>query len=267
MTSPATTVAPASTLYLWRQRTLYLGRIGRLAPLSNGAHTLLFGLEEQIPLTVDGQTFSACSYLIPAGIRFSADSLGQRFACCFLDPLGKDWLFHRPAMAAESCGIYRDSCREAQQLEMLRALHDGQAEAAQAYARLQDVIFPDDAEPVAGFEPDSRIARVVELIRSDPADNLSNEALAEQVGLSGDRLQRLFKQTTGIPIRRYRLWHRLFVTSSMMAMGSTLTDAALAAGFSDSSHLTHVFKSMLGMSPSAVLRRSRQVRILLGGDN
>ena len=54
---------------------------------------------------------------------------------------------------------------------------------------------------------------LLELIRADPADNLSNEALAEQVGLSGDRLQRLFKQTTGIPIRRYRLWHRLFVTS------------------------------------------------------
>lgn len=263
----ASSQVSASTLYLWRQRTLYLGQLGHVSSMSQGAHTLLFGLDEPIPLTVDSQTFSARSYLIPAGSAFSADSRGKRIGCCFLDPLGKDLLFHLPAMAAESCGIYRDSRREADQLEMLCALHDGQAEAAEAYARLPGVIFPDDAELVAGFEPDARIARVVELIRSDPADNLSNEALAEQVGLSGDRLQRLFKQTTGIPIRRYRLWHRLFVTSSMMAMGSTLTDAALAAGFSDSSHLTHVFKSMLGMSPSSVLRRSRQVRILLGGDN
>lgn len=267
MTSPATSAVPASTLYLWRQRTLYLGQIGRLTPLSHGAHTLWFGLDDHISLTVDGQTFAARSYLIPAGITFCADARGKRIGCCFLDPLGKDLRFHVPAMTAQSCGVYRDSRREADQLEILCALHEGQAEAAQAYARLQGLIFPGDAERVAGFEADARIDRVVELIRSDPADNLSNEALAEQVGLSGDRLQRLFKQTTGIPIRRYRLWHRLFVTSSMMAMGSTLTDAALAAGFSDSSHLTHVFKSMLGMSPSAVLRGSRQVRILLGGDN
>ena len=102
------------------------------------------------------------------------------------------------------------------------------------------------------------------MIRADPADNISNDELAARVGLSGARLQRLFKESTGIPIRRYRLWHRLFVTSSMMAMGSTLTDAALAAGFSDSSHLTHVFRSMLGMKPSMVLRRSRDMRILVG---
>ncbi|MED5388987.1 MAG: AraC family transcriptional regulator [Pseudomonadota bacterium] len=267
MTSTTTPVTAPSTLYLWRQRTLYLGRIGRVDPLSQGAHTLLFGLDGEIPLTVEGCRYAARSYLIPAGVTFSAHSGGRRIACCFLDPLGKDLRFHMPAMTAQACGIYRGGSREAEQLSVLRRLHDAQAEAADAYTQLQGVVFAEDAQVVVGFEPDARIARVVELIRQDPADNLSNEALAAQVGLSGDRLQRLFKQATGIPIRRYRLWHRLFVTSSMMALGSNLTDAALAAGFSDSSHLNHVFKSMLGMSPSTVLRRSRQVRILMGGDH
>ena len=181
MTLSAKTGLPASTLYLWRQRTLYLGRIERLSSHSQGAHTLLFGLDDVIPLTVEGQTFSARSYLIPAGALFSAESLGKRIACCFLDPLGKDLLFHAPTMTAEGCGVYRDSGREADQLEMLRTLHDGATEAAEAYARLRGLVFPGDSEPVAGFEPDARIARVVELIRADPADNLSNEALAEQV--------------------------------------------------------------------------------------
>ncbi|MCG8392063.1 MAG: AraC family transcriptional regulator [Pseudomonadales bacterium] len=259
-------VKTAATLYLWRQRTLYLGHIGRLSSLSQGAHTLLLGLDEEIPLTVSGQHFRARSYLIPAGVTFSADSRGKRIACCFLDPLGKDLLFHAPAMTAHKSGIFLNSSRQAIQLQTLHELYREEADAGRAYSVLEDRLFPAQNTNVEGFEPDERIAAVVEQIRSDPAENLSNEALAEQVGLSGDRLQRLFKQATGIPIRRYRLWHRLFVTSSMMAMGSTLTDAALAAGFSDSSHLTHVFKSMLGMSPSAVLRRSRHVRILVGGD-
>lgn len=255
-----------ATLYLWRQRTLYLGPLDYFSSLAQGAHTLLFGLDDEIPLTFSGENFRARSYLIPAGRAFSADSRGQRLACCFLDPLGKDLLFHSPTMTAHESGIFLNSSHEAIQLQILHELYRDGASAGPAYRALEGRLFPADSTSVEGFEPDERIAAVVELIRSDSAENLSNEALAEQVGLSSDRLQRLFKQATGIPIRRYRLWHRLFVTSSMMAMGSTLTDAALAAGFSDSSHLTHVFKSMLGMSPSAVLHRSRHVRILVGGD-
>ncbi|EKF75809.1 transcriptional regulator [Alcanivorax hongdengensis A-11-3] len=257
-------VKTAGTLYLWQQRTLYLGYISRLSSLSQGANTLLFGLDDVIPLKVGGLQLEARSYLVPAGARYSADSLGKRIACCFLDPLGKDMLFHSPAMAEHESGISFGSMHEASQLHTLQTLYRDQADAGQAYRALEGQLFPEECTRVEGFEPDARIAEVVALIRSDPSENLSNEALAQRVGLSGDRLQRLFKQTTGIPIRRYRLWHRLFVTSSMMAMGATLTDAALAAGFSDSSHLAHVFKSMLGMSPSTVLRRSRHVRILVG---
>ncbi|MDX1804086.1 MAG: AraC family transcriptional regulator [Alcanivorax sp.] len=255
-----------STLYLWPQRTLYLGYIGRLSSLSQGAHTMLFGLDGDIPVTVGEATFEVRSYMIPAGVTFSADSLGGRIGCCFLDPLGRDFLFHRPLMASQQAGIYMASAREAEQLAALQAVFERAEGAGPAYRQLTGVLFPGEQDEVVGFRPDQRIARVISLIRSDPANNLSNEALAEQVALSVDRLQRLFKEVTGIPIRRYRLWHRLFVTSTLMAMGSTLTDAALTAGFSDSSHLNHVFKSMLGMTPSMVLRRSRQVRILVGED-
>lgn len=257
---------PVSTLYLWRQRTLFLGEIGQLKPLSPGAHTLLLGLDAPLALSIEGKQFHARSYLIAAGTEVEAQTEGQRIACCFLDPLGRDWRFHQAHMRQQEGGVATDASNEEALLTALTALCHSAVSGQEAYPRLQGLLFPSEEEAVAEFDADPRIAHVVELIRSDPADNLSNEALAEQVGLSGDRLQRLFKQSTGIPIRRYRLWHRLFVTSTMMAMGSTLTDAALAAGFSDSSHLTHVFKSMLGMSPSYVLRRSRYIRILAGGD-
>lgn len=99
-------VNPSNVLYLWPLRTLYIGQLGRLSPMSQGAHALMFALDA---------------------------------------PLSE---------------------------------------------------------------------RVVDMIRADPADNISNDELA--------------------------------------------------AGFSDSSHLTHVFRSMLGMKPSMVLRRSRDMRILVG---
>ena len=51
-----------------------------------------------------------------------------------------------------------------------------------------------------------------------------------------------------------------------MGFVMSLTDASIQAGFSDSSHFNHTFRSMLGMKPSFVLKRSEQIKILSGGD-
>jgi len=257
-------VMPPSTLYLWRLRTLYVGYLERRITFSAGAHTFLLGLEDDVLLEVNGETFRARTLLLPAGISFSADSQGKQIGCCFLDPLGRDYLFHQRLMQRHESGFYSVSALQDKQLSVLTQAYRDSLEADQVYALLADLLFPAADTTVAGFMPDARIARIIELIRSDPAQNYSNEDLARHVGLSGARLQRVFKEATGIPIRRYRLWHRLFVTSTMMSMGSSLTDAALTAGFSDSSHLSHVFQSMLGMPPSAMLSHSRQNRVLVG---
>ena len=259
-------LSPSATLYLWPQRTLYLGFIGPLSALTQGAHTLLVGLDDAIPFTVGAQTVTAGCALVPAGLTFSAEAGEGRIACWFLDPLGRDLRFHQSRMHRDPSGLYLPVEPMEEARKLLVGLFETEALANQAYTALQGVLFPAESDVVLGFEFDERVRVVIERIRQDPTDNLSNDALAETVGLSGDRLQRLFKDATGIPIRRYRLWHRLFVTSTMMAMGSSLTEAALAAGFSDSSHLTNVFRNMLGMSPSTVLRRSRQIRILVGSE-
>jgi len=264
MTDPAP--KKASTLYLWPLRTLYIGEMSALPPVSMGAHALLFGLEHALTVNVGGKALSQRSFLVSAGTTVSGDPGGQRVACCFLDPLGRDYAWLRPRMAASESGVYWGDPMLPEQLAALAVIDDQGLAAADSYRHLTDVLFPSPQQPVDEHRVDERIARVVELIRADPANNISNDELGASVALSGTRLQRLFKQTTGVPIRRYRLWHRLFVTASMMSMGSTLTDAALAAGFSDSSHLNHVFKSMLGMKPSLVLRRSRTMRILVGAD-
>ena len=78
------------------------------------------------------------------------------------------------------------------------------------------------------------------------------------------RLTQLFRQKIGIPIRRYRQWHRLFVTCVGVTRGMNLTDAAVNAGFTDSAHFSHTFRSIVGMSPSAALAQSRGIRLFAG---
>lgn len=57
-----------------------------------------------------------------------------------------------------------------------------------------------------------------------------------------------------MPFRRYVLWLRLRRAVREVAAGANLTEAAVSAGFSDSAHLSRVFRATFGLPPSALLR-------------
>ena len=74
--------------------------------------------------------------------------------------------------------------------------------------------------------------------------------VAARVGVSTSRLTHLFTDQVGIPLRRYVLWLRLQIAITRVQAGDDLTDAAHAAGFADSAHLTRTCRDMFGLPPS-----------------
>lgn len=78
--------------------------------------------------------------------------------------------------------------------------------------------------------------------------------LAGELGLSTGHLSHLMADHIGMPFRRYVLWLRLLAATKAMGQGSTLTEAAHAAGFADSAHLNRTFRRMFGIAPSEVSR-------------
>ena len=54
--------------------------------------------------------------------------------------------------------------------------------------------------------------------------------------------------------RRYLLWLRLQDAVRELAAGAPATDAAHAAGFADSAHLSRTFRRMFGITPSDLAR-------------
>ena len=64
------------------------------------------------------------------------------------------------------------------------------------------------------------------------------------------RLQHLFRDQVGVPIRRYLLWHRYLTALSLLADGASVTHAAHAAGFADSAHLTRTAVRLNGFTPT-----------------
>ncbi|UUY06971.1 helix-turn-helix domain-containing protein [Pseudomonas sp. J452] len=250
-------------LYLWDKRTFHLSQFHQPLQLSQAAAMLLFGLDGPLYLESQGCSVVCHSALLPAGLDLSVDSRSSRVAICYLDVFGEDFALLAPRMAFCQASVLHGLDSEAACIQRFDELHRSSASPELLYAWMDELINPQQQVP-GGFSLDARIVRTIELIKADVSCNQSIDYLAEQVGLSVPRLTQLFRQKIGIPIRRYRQWHRLFVTSVGVARGMSLTEAAVAAGFTDSAHFSHTFRSIIGMTPSAVLAHPQGVRLFAG---
>ena len=107
-----------------------------------------------------------------------------------------------------------------------------------------------------GTSQDERVLRVEQMVSSMPPIEVSIELLAAEVCLSVSRLRAMFRNATGIPLYRYILWNKIrFATNRIMA-GDSVNDAAMEAGFADSSHYHKMMVQVFGMSPSKFLKEN-----------
>lgn len=106
---------------------------------------------------------------------------------------------------------------------------------------------------------DPRIGVLLAQMHLQPEQSFSGRDLAQTISLSESRMQHLFKQQVGIPIRRYILWMKLRHVLELTLEGSTLTEAAHAAGFADSAHFSRTFKAMFGIPPSFLMKPSARL--------
>ena len=97
-----------------------------------------------------------------------------------------------------------------------------------------------------------QLARVVRHIEGRLPSRLTNSRLASLVGLSEDYFARAFKVCTGCPPHAYVVTRRIERAKSLM-LGSNLplSQIAVATGFSDQSHLSRSFRTLVGVAPAS----------------
>lgn len=104
----------------------------------------------------------------------------------------------------------------------------------------------------ASLSIDPRLQGVMDAL-SQPGDERPMPELAREAGLSPQRLRALAQEQLGMPLARWRIWQRFGLTAKAVAGGSSLADAALAAGFADQAHLSRQMREMFGVPPSQLL--------------
>jgi len=121
---------------------------------------------------------------------------------------------------------------------------------------LIDKILKSLSREIGITSADNRIVLIEQTISTLHPENISLKSLAEMVYLSESRLRSLFKHVTGTPLHRYILWNKIrFATNRIMA-GDSINQAAIEAGFTDSSHLHKMMVKMFGKSPSGFLKNN-----------
>jgi AraC family transcriptional regulator len=101
-----------------------------------------------------------------------------------------------------------------------------------------------------------QLARVDGHIERRLASRLTNAGLASLVRLSEDHFARAFKVSIGCSPHAYVVARRIERAKSLMTgTNLPLSQIAVAAGFSDQSHLSRCFRDTVGAAPASWRRR------------
>ena len=99
----------------------------------------------------------------------------------------------------------------------------------------------------------AKVAEIVRAMQADPMRRVSQDELVRCLDMERTRALRCFKAATVLTFRRFKLWSALQHAALRMAERELVRTAAMDAGFADTAHLSRVFSSMFGLSPSVAI--------------
>jgi AraC-like DNA-binding protein len=106
------------------------------------------------------------------------------------------------------------------------------------------------APQARGGLPPGAMRRVREYVDAHLGESMDLAELASIAGLSVFHFARQFKQSAGVTPHHYLVQRRIERAQDMLARTDlALSEIAVAAGFSDQSHLSRHFRQMLGTTP------------------
>jgi AraC-like DNA-binding protein len=92
---------------------------------------------------------------------------------------------------------------------------------------------------------------------------ISRADLARHVAITERYLTYCFRQEMGIPPTTYLNRYRVKCAKNLLEQGKmSITEVALAVGFSDASYFNRVFRQEVGVAPGAYQRGERKNRMV-----
>ncbi len=138
--------------------------------------------------------------------------------------------------------------------DLPRSCGGGDREARIVALMIDEIDRSPDAACAISMPSDPRLTRICEAILLDPGDPRDLDAWASLAAMSRRTLTRRFRQETGISLAAWQRQIRLIKASTMVATGSSITQASLEVGYGSPTAFTAMFTRTLGASPRRSLR-------------
>src|SRR5262249_32715353 len=249
------------SLYIWPDGILLVGEHVRSEPHRHFTASLFFALSGSLRLRVESPAgwCETRGALIGPNVRQELDARGCRLVILQIDPETDAYARVARRLLFGSVHMLSGALVDALSTRAGAMLRDPGFSAA----RLWDLALTLVGGPArARCHLDPAIEQVLDRLKREVLSPPTAAQLARTAGLSEGRLLHLFSDEVGVPLRRYILWLRLRQVIYAWALTRSLTDAAHAAGFADSAHLSRTFRSMYGIRPSDVLRSDGRVALV-----
>lgn len=228
------------TLFLWQDHWQILGQ---LMPNRSHRHisaSLLVGLDRPFRLAVDGKWRETHAALVVPDVPQALDPGDARIWSVQLDPDSVHWRsLKRIAAGMASVDL---------PLSGVDLPDPGENNCEAMASALAAVVAQSGHAPVA---LDDRITAICGTLRSELPERLELGSLAQSVGLSSSRLTHLFRQETGVPLRRFLLHLKINRALAFWEPGKSVSRLATEAGFYDQPHLVRTARDMFDALPSA----------------
>jgi AraC-like DNA-binding protein len=250
---------------------LYLG----ITPVPYREHAivsdkLIISLEGAMEITLEsGEKITSRTCLVKAGINFEKSNINTNnavMAIYFIAPITQDYSALESIMSYARNGVHYNHPEEDILIQSLLEIRNTLTSPEKAFTLLRKLIVQPHLENHRFREFDERIVEVIRQIRTNVSENITLKKFADDVHLSESRLEKLFKDQTGIPITKYRLKYRVFIGIIHLALGRSITEAALAAGFASSSHFSKSFSAINGIPPSETFLKPPYLHILIADE-
>lgn len=250
-----------SCLYLFNGTFAYLGKLSDTNFHSHHALQICIGLNNSFILETENGSKKYQSVIIDTNVSHQFDGMGSWHLILLIDPEHENVSQIKKNMMIEQTAepdldLLEPHVDAIVQLMMQKATCNAVNNSLNSLLAL----LSGSSQKIS--EKDQRIRKIFNYIGSLEEKKVSIKALTNLVNLSESRLSHLFKEQTGIPVRRYILWVRLMSALKHVVLGQSMTNAALNAGFSDSAHFTRTFRKMFGVFPSTYVKKRKNSRFV-----
>lgn len=237
-------------IFMWPNRTLFLGPLDHLALHSMGSIAINVGLYQPFLMrTADGDYKKYRCAIIPAGLNHEIQAFGNVVASLTIERNSQDFSNLMQRFSFQSDRLTNVLADE--WITCLQKVYEEKPSKQETDLLLSQLLSVTD---VSNERLDPRIENIMQTIHAQPDNQHKQSYLAASQGLSSSRFRHLFKEQLNVPYRQYRVWMKVLAALNNFNKVDNLTQVAMDTGFTDSAHLNRCFRHTLGANPSQIFK-------------